>query len=77
LIYPATDFARRYRSQDLFAEDLFLTDVHMKWSERALPHAPQVLDHLVFGAVAGVLLDRPHGTDQRTTSTTSPGCSEL
>src|SRR3569833_3580289 len=31
LIYPATDFARRYRSQDLFAEDLFLTDVHMKW----------------------------------------------
>jgi len=44
---------------------------------RALPHAPQVLDHLVFGAVAGVLLDRPHGTDQRTTSTTSPGCSEL
>ncbi|MGK3208285.1 hypothetical protein [Amycolatopsis sp. MEPSY49] len=44
---------------------------------RALPHAPQVLDHLVFGAVAGALLDRPHGTDQRTTSTTSPGCSEL
>ena len=33
LIYPATDFARRYRSQDLFAEDLFLTDVHMKWFE--------------------------------------------
>jgi acetyl esterase len=26
LIYPATDFAQRYRSQDLFAEDLFLTD---------------------------------------------------
>ncbi|MFJ9782353.1 hypothetical protein ACIRSS_22415 [Amycolatopsis sp. NPDC101161] len=44
---------------------------------RALPHAPQVLDHLVFGAVAGALLDRPQGTDQRTTSTTSPGCSEL
>ncbi|SEF25053.1 hypothetical protein SAMN05421837_102987 [Amycolatopsis pretoriensis] len=44
---------------------------------RALPRAPQVLDHLVFGAVAGALLDRPHGTDQRTTSTTSPGCSEL
>jgi acetyl esterase len=33
LIYPATDFARRYRSQDLFAENLFLTDVHMKWFE--------------------------------------------
>ncbi|MDS0133786.1 MULTISPECIES: alpha/beta hydrolase [unclassified Amycolatopsis] len=33
LIYPATDFAQRYRSQDLFAEDLFLTDVHMKWFE--------------------------------------------
>ncbi len=33
LIYPATDFAHRYRSQDLFAEDLFLTDVHMKWFE--------------------------------------------
>src|SRR3954451_14948701 len=33
LIYPATDFSRRYRSQDLFAEDLFLTDVHMKWFE--------------------------------------------
>ncbi|MFJ7219876.1 hypothetical protein [Amycolatopsis sp. NPDC098790] len=44
---------------------------------RALPRAPQVLDHVVFGAVAGALLDRPHGTDQRTTSTTSPGCSEL
>ncbi|KDN16328.1 alpha/beta hydrolase [Amycolatopsis rifamycinica] len=33
LIYPATDFAKRYRSQDLFAKDLFLTDVHMKWFE--------------------------------------------
>ncbi|MGW4060361.1 alpha/beta hydrolase [Amycolatopsis sp. NPDC004747] len=33
LIYPATDFARRYRSQDLFAENLFLTDAHMKWFE--------------------------------------------
>ncbi|MEV5720080.1 alpha/beta hydrolase [Amycolatopsis mediterranei] len=33
LIYPATDFAQRYRSQDLFAENLFLTDVHMKWFE--------------------------------------------
>ena len=33
LIYPATDFARRYRSRDLFADDLFLTDVHMKWFE--------------------------------------------
>ncbi|WP_410593492.1 alpha/beta hydrolase [Amycolatopsis sp. lyj-23] len=33
LIYPATDFAKRYRSQDLFAENLFLTDVHMKWFE--------------------------------------------
>ncbi|GLY38560.1 hypothetical protein Amsp01_045840 [Amycolatopsis sp. NBRC 101858] len=44
---------------------------------RALPRAPQVLDHLVFGAVTGALLDRPHGTDQGTTWTTSPGCSEL
>ncbi|MEU8637099.1 hypothetical protein AB0C38_33425 [Amycolatopsis sp. NPDC048633] len=44
---------------------------------RALPRAPQVLDHLVFGAVIGALLDRPHGTDQGTTWTTSPGCSEL
>ena len=33
LIYPATDFAERYRSQDLFAEDLFLTDENMKWFE--------------------------------------------
>jgi len=31
LIYPATDFAQRYRSQDLFAENLFLTDEDMKW----------------------------------------------
>lgn len=31
LIYPATDFAQRYRSQDLFAENLFLTDKDMKW----------------------------------------------
>ncbi|WP_410573463.1 hypothetical protein [Amycolatopsis sp. cmx-4-61] len=44
---------------------------------RALPRGPQILDHLVFGAVAGALLDRPHGTDQDTTSTTSPGFSEL
>ncbi|MEU5266016.1 hypothetical protein [Amycolatopsis sp. NPDC021455] len=44
---------------------------------RALPRGPQILDHLVFGAVAGALLDRPQGTDQGTTSTTSPGCSEL
>jgi hypothetical protein len=44
---------------------------------RALPRVPQVLDHLVFGAVTGALLDRPHGTDQGTTWTTSPGCSEL
>lgn len=44
---------------------------------RALPHGPQILDHLVFGAVTGALLDRPQGTDQGTTSTTSPGCSEL
>lgn len=44
---------------------------------RALPTLPQVLDHLVFGAVTGALLDRPHGTDQGTTCTTSPGCSEL
>ena len=33
LIYPATDFAQRYRSQDLFAENLFLTDEDMKWFE--------------------------------------------
>ena len=44
---------------------------------RALPRGPQILDHLVFGAVTGALLDRPQGTGQRTTSTTSPGCSEL
>jgi hypothetical protein len=44
---------------------------------RALPRGPQILDHLVFGAVTGALLDRPQGTDQGTTSTTSPGCSEL
>jgi acetyl esterase len=31
LIYPATDFAQRYRSQDLFAQNLFLTDEDMKW----------------------------------------------
>ncbi|HEY3464217.1 MAG TPA: hypothetical protein VGL47_03745 [Amycolatopsis sp.] len=43
----------------------------------ALPRVPQVLDHLVFGAVTGALLDRPHRTDQGTTCTTSPGCSEL
>jgi hypothetical protein len=40
---------------------------------RALPLVPQLLDHLVFGAVTGALLDRPHRTDQGTTSTTSPG----
>jgi hypothetical protein len=44
---------------------------------RALPRGPQILDHLVFGAVTGALLDRPERTDQGTTSTTSPGCSEL
>ncbi|MEV4055287.1 hypothetical protein AB0J55_29140 [Amycolatopsis sp. NPDC049688] len=44
---------------------------------RALPRGPQILDHLVFGAVTGALLDRPQRTDQDTTSTTSPGCSEL
>jgi hypothetical protein len=44
---------------------------------RALPRVPQLLDHLVFGAVTGALLDRPQRTDQGTTSTTSPGCSEL
>ncbi|MET8849160.1 hypothetical protein [Amycolatopsis sp. NPDC004625] len=44
---------------------------------RGLPRGPQILDHLVFGAVAGALLDRPQRTDQGTTSTTSPGCSEL
>jgi acetyl esterase len=31
LIYPGTDFAERYRSQDLFGEGLFLTDKDMKW----------------------------------------------
>ncbi|WP_410630848.1 hypothetical protein [Amycolatopsis sp. cmx-4-83] len=44
---------------------------------RMLPRAPQLADHLVFGAVAGALLDRPKRTDQGTTSTTSPGCKEL
>jgi hypothetical protein len=44
---------------------------------RALARGPQILDHLVFGAVVGALLDRPDRTDQDTTSTTSPGCSEL
>ncbi|WP_370965231.1 hypothetical protein [Amycolatopsis sp. cg9] len=44
---------------------------------QALPRAPQLADHLVFGAVIGTLLDRPHRTDQGTTSTTSPGCKEL
>ncbi|MGW3963472.1 hypothetical protein ACWED2_26895 [Amycolatopsis sp. NPDC005003] len=44
---------------------------------RALPRGPQILDHLVFGAVVGALLDRPLPTGQGTTSTTSPGCSEL
>jgi hypothetical protein len=44
---------------------------------RALPRGPQILDHLVFGAVTGALLDRPQRTDQGTTSTTSPGLSEL
>jgi hypothetical protein len=44
---------------------------------RALPRGPQILDHLVFGAVTGALLNRPQGTGQRTTSTTSPGLSEL
>jgi len=44
---------------------------------RALPRVPQILDHLVFGAVTGALLHRPQRTDQGTTWTTSPGCSEL
>lgn len=44
---------------------------------QALPRGPQILDHLVFGAVTGTLLDRPHRTNQGTTSTTSPGCSAL
>jgi hypothetical protein len=44
---------------------------------RSLPRVPQILDHLVFGAVTGALLHRPQRTDQATTSTTSPGCSEL
>jgi len=44
---------------------------------RDLPRGPQILDHLVFGAVTGALLDRPQRTAQGTTSTTSPGCSEL
>lgn len=45
LIYPATDFARRYRSQDLFAEDLFLTDVHMKWFEgHYVPEGTDLID---------------------------------
>ncbi|RSD12063.1 hypothetical protein EIY87_32570 [Amycolatopsis eburnea] len=44
---------------------------------RALPRAPQLADHLVFGAVLGALLNRPQGTDQGTTSTTSPGCRVL
>ncbi|WP_410614731.1 hypothetical protein [Amycolatopsis sp. lyj-109] len=44
---------------------------------RGLPRGPQILDHLVFGAVTGALLDRPGRADQGTTSTTSPGCSEL
>ncbi|WP_233223187.1 hypothetical protein [Amycolatopsis sp. CA-128772] len=30
---------------------------------RALPRGPQILDHLVFGAVTGALLDRPQRTD--------------
>jgi len=44
---------------------------------RALPRGPQILDHLVFGVVTGALLDHPERTGQGTTSTTSPGCSEL
>jgi hypothetical protein len=46
---------------------------------RALPRGPQVADHLVFGAVVGALIHRagPQRTDQLTTWTTSPGCSEL
>ncbi|WP_410596406.1 hypothetical protein [Amycolatopsis sp. lyj-23] len=44
---------------------------------QALPRGPQILDHLVFGAVAGALLGRPQRTDQGTTSTRSPGFSEL
>jgi hypothetical protein len=43
---------------------------------QALPRGPQILDHLVFGAVTGALLDRPQRTDQGTTWTTSPGCRE-
>lgn len=47
---------------------------------RTLPRVPQVLDHLVFGAVLGGLLHsgRFRGRiTQATTWTTSPGCSEL
>lgn len=47
---------------------------------RTLPRVPQVLDHLVFGAVLGGLLHsgRFRGRiAQATTWTTSPGCSEL
>ncbi|MBE1493021.1 hypothetical protein H4696_000121 [Amycolatopsis lexingtonensis] len=44
---------------------------------RALPRAPQLADHLVFGAVLGALLNRPQATDQGTTWTTSPGCKVL
>jgi hypothetical protein len=43
---------------------------------RTLPRVPQVLDHLVFGAVLGVLLHKGQ-MDQGTTWTTSPGCSVL
>ncbi|MFE0021782.1 alpha/beta hydrolase [Amycolatopsis sp. NPDC059021] len=33
LIYPATDFTKRYRSRELFADGFFLTDAHMNWFE--------------------------------------------
>ncbi|MEA5360132.1 hypothetical protein VA596_11340 [Amycolatopsis sp., V23-08] len=43
---------------------------------RTLPRVPQVLDHVVFGAVlCGLFHSGQKG--QATTWTTSPGCSEL
>ncbi|WP_410622383.1 hypothetical protein [Amycolatopsis sp. cmx-8-4] len=43
---------------------------------RTLPRVPQVLDHLVFGAVLAGLLHKGQ-PGQATTWTTSPGCSVL
>ncbi|WP_410637265.1 alpha/beta hydrolase [Amycolatopsis sp. lyj-346] len=60
LIYPATDFARRYRSQDLFAEDLFLTDVHMKWFEgHYVPEGTDLTDPRLSPLHAADLSDLP------------------